>query len=131
MRPADIFDIVLERVREYQALQLRIVAIRADASAKGGPATVGNVISEYIADFQVCGMRALKRWPKRAQMFKLYFVDGMTQKQVCKQLSIPSTTLDFWHMEIKKTVGRELRETALYPPSHYRLRTVRKEEAND
>lgn len=124
------FDACYEQVRRFRASVGKMSAVYEDVPSRGGRRPVGNTGAEYIADFQVCGLRALKRWPKRAELFKLYFVRNESRDDVRSALKITEGTLNWWHVEIKKAVGRELRKSPLYPPSQYRLRTVREDEAN-
>jgi hypothetical protein len=69
MTPADIFDICLERVRTCQSKTVN--AIRPDACAKDGPPRIGNPAAEYVADFELAGMRALRRHPPRLKLFRI------------------------------------------------------------
>jgi len=122
MRPQDIFEICLQRVREYQAVASGLGAIRPDASAHGGPAKVGNIGAEYCADFEVCGRRALERWPPRFELFQVYYIRGVPYRATLKQLNIGSSTFDYWSQEIKLRVGKELAKTDLFPPRRYKER---------
>jgi len=152
MRPEDVFSIVLDRVREYQALREPVLhqkvkisrtkgkiikqvttikgqtasrghltSIRPDACAKDGPRPVGNVGAEYIADFSLCGMKALRREAKVCiSTFRLYFVDGLPGGEVRRRLKITSDSLDWRCERIRKVVGHALKRTPLFPPSNYR-----------
>jgi hypothetical protein len=120
MRPEYVFDIVLERVREYQALADRVTAIRCDASSRGGPTKTGNVMVEYIADFQKLGRRTLKPWPKRVILFDLYFVQNLPYRMTSERMKIPIGTLDYWVWNIKRCVGEALHGSVLFPPRRYR-----------
>jgi DNA-directed RNA polymerase specialized sigma24 family protein len=132
MRPCDAFDRCLDYVRRYQANQHRIPAIRFDEELSGGAPVIGNARTEYIAEFALCGRHALKPWPKRYELFEVYFVRNVPYTQVLKVLGIKAGTLDFWSQEIKKAVGRELQRRGLYPPGKYtsRERNWREEIAN-
>lgn len=127
MRPEAIFDACLDRVRELQLISAcgRISAIRADACAKDGPPRVGNLTAEYIADFQLCGERVLRRrWPPRWLVFRACFMGGIPFEEHAKAERIPAATVRWWAMEIKKGVGRELPRCGLFPPRLYRERIV-------
>jgi hypothetical protein len=128
VRAQDIFDIVLERVRECQALSGRITAIRPDASAKGGPPAVGRPQLEYVADFAIVGRRALRQWPSRVQAFELYYVQGLEYRAAIAKLMVRPGTFDWWCSEIKRTVGPALAEAGLFPPRKYRERSIDAED---
>ena len=125
MRATDIFDIVHERVREYQALAGRIPAIRPDASAHGGPARSGNTIVEYVAEFHLVGRRTLERWPRRRLLFDLYYVGTMEYRVAIAALGVRPGTFDYWAQEIKRAVGPELERAGLFPPRSYRVHSLR------
>jgi DNA-directed RNA polymerase specialized sigma24 family protein len=132
MRPSEIFDKCLERVREYQASAASIRSVRFDVEVNGGPTRTGNVTAEYVAEFVLCARRSLKRWPRRIDVFQLYFVEDRTVEEVMKALAIPEGTLKGWSNEVKKVVGSELKRSGLYPPSIYGRKHIRnwKEEIN-
>jgi DNA-directed RNA polymerase specialized sigma24 family protein len=117
MTPADIFDICLERVRTCQSKTVN--AIRPDACAKDGPPRVGNQAAEYVADFELAGIRALKRQPPRLVLFRLYYVAGTPYTKAIKLMKVKAGTFDWWAAEVKKTVGRELAKSGLFPPHRY------------
>ena len=123
MQPQDIFDVCLERVREYQALSARVTAIRTDACAKDGAPRTGNHLAEYIADFALAGRSALKPWPRRAAVFELYFVANVPYRATIAKLKLRPGTMDWWCSEIKKAVGKELARRGLFPPRRYRERS--------
>lgn len=127
MKPSDKFDICLERVRECQAMQERILAIRPDASTHGGPPKVGDVVSEYIADFVLAGQRALRLWPHRMPFFKAFFVEGRSAEQTMRLYQLSERTFYRWVAHAKFRVGNELERAGLYPPSRYKQRIVREE----
>lgn len=133
MRARDIFDLCLLRVRECQAMEARVTAIRPDACAKDGPPQVGNAPAEYVADFQICGRRAIdgRKWDvsrtKKYTLFQLYFVADGKAKQVQQELQISERTLYRWASEVKRVVGPELARAGLWPPRVYRQKTNAKE----
>jgi hypothetical protein len=57
--PEVVFKVCHGRVVQFQAQQAALRVIRADASTHGGPARVGNIQTEYIADFYRAGHRAI------------------------------------------------------------------------
>ncbi len=125
MKPEEIFDIVLNRVRECQAMAGRITAIRADACAKDGPPRVGNKPAEYVADFELAGKHVLSRWPIRLEVFRLYYVTGRDYRDSIELLKIKPGTFDWYCSQIKRTVGLELSRRALFSP-----RQLMNQEAN-
>jgi hypothetical protein len=135
MQPQYIFDAVLARVRELQALQGAIPAVRGDGGSHGGPARVGNPGTEYIAEFARAGARVLIRKDskgqpipgvktRKLQVFDLYFVEGVPYQEAIKTLHVKPGTVDRWFYEIKRLVGNELARCGLYPVSQYGRRTA-------
>ncbi len=116
IKPEEVFDIVLDRVRECQAIANRITAIRADACAKDGPPRVGNGPAEYVADFELAGKHVLAKWPIRIEVFKLYYVTGVDYRDAITQLKIKPGTFDWYCSQIKQSVGLELVRRALFSP---------------
>lgn len=121
MRSWEIFDIVLERVRECQALTGRIPAIRPDASANGGPSKVGNQLAEYVADFALAGKSAL-RSRRQLEIFQAFYVENTPYRQACELLKVKPGLLDFHCHQIKRAVGKKLRARGLFPFRLYKER---------
>jgi hypothetical protein len=119
LRPSEAFDRVLETVRRFQANQHRIPAIPLKRESSGGPPKVGNWRTEYVAEFVLSGRQALKPWPKRYELFELYFVSNVGYSNTLKLMQIEAYTLDWYVREIKKAVGRELLRRGLHKPLQY------------
>jgi hypothetical protein len=119
VRPTEVFDRVLDTVRRYQANQYRIPAVPLKRESSGGPPRVGNWRTEYIAEFVLAGKVALSPWPKRYELFELYFVSNVGYSNTLKLMSIEAYTLDWYVREIKKSVGRELIIRGLHKPLQY------------
>lgn len=77
--------------------------------------------AEYVADFELAGERVLRRpeWKGRLRLFKIYFCRCLEYRRAMVLVGVPEGTFDWWLQEVKKTVGRELSRTGLYPPSRY------------
>lgn len=84
MKPQIAFDICHSRVLQFQAEQHALRVIRADASCSGGPTRVGNVPTEYIADFYKAAQRAitLTRLPHHIRRRVKYYSNGMRKKRL-------------------------------------------------
>lgn len=125
MRPQEIFEVCLDQVREYQALEDRVTAIRQDACAKGGEPLVGNLLAEYVADFYLVGRRVLQPWPKKLRLFEVYYLNNVPYTKALKKLQVRPGVFDGWCAHIKQSVGKELAKVGLFPPRKYRERSER------
>jgi hypothetical protein len=119
LRPPEAFDRVLETVRRYQANQHRIPAVPLKRESSGGRPQVGNWRTEYIAEFELCGRIALKPWPRRYQLFQVYFVKDVPYTTAVKLLEVKPGTFDWWAKEIKYAVGVEIMRRRLHKPLQY------------
>lgn len=122
MHPAAIFDKVHSRVRELQSRHGAVSSVSFDAVRGRAPVATG---FDYVADFHLVGRRVLReRWPRKYQMFELYFVGRTPYREAIAKLKVPAGTFDRWSVEVRTAVGRQLRTAGLYPPRHYGQRSV-------
>lgn len=77
--------------------------------------------SEYVADYERIGRRALRRpeWKGRLKLFDIYFVNDVEYRRAITLVGVASGTFDYWLSEVKRTLGREFSRTGLFPPSRY------------
>lgn len=113
-----VFEIVYERIQHLQTTKHKVGAIRPDASASGGPQKHGNIRSEYVADFWRAGRAVLQG--KRMEVFETYYLGMVPYKEAIAATKIKEGTFDRHCWEIKRRVGKELRERQLFPPRRYR-----------
>ena len=78
-------------------------------------------MSDYLADFELAGRRALNQpgWEQRRRLFQTYYVDDTSYQGTLKLLRIRPGVFEYWSMEIKKHVGKELARAGIYPPDRY------------
>ena len=125
MRAAEIFDICHARyrgMREWLAGRPKASAGRLDVPASGYQWRPERArAAEYVADFEMCGRRALRRpmWKGRRRLFAIYFCRGIEYRRAIALLGVPSGTFDYWAQEVKQTVGREFTRAGLFPPGKY------------
>jgi hypothetical protein len=77
--------------------------------------------SEYVADYERIGRRALRRpeWKGRLKLFEIYFLNGVEYRRAISLVGVAAGTFDYWLGEVKRTLGREFSRTGLFPPSKY------------
>lgn len=77
--------------------------------------------SEYVADFERIGRRALRRqeWKGRLKLFEIYFLHSVEYRRAISLVGVAEGTFDYWMGEVKRTLGREYARTGLFPPSLY------------
>ena len=77
--------------------------------------------SEYVADFERIGRRALRRpeWKGRLKLFEIYFLSGVEYRRAISLVGVAAGTFDYWLGEVKRALGREYARTGLFPPSRY------------
>lgn len=77
--------------------------------------------SEYVADYERIGRRALRRpeWKGRLKLFEIYFVNDVEYRRAITLVGVAAGTFDYWLGEVKRTLGREFLRTGLFPPSKY------------
>jgi hypothetical protein len=77
--------------------------------------------SEYVADFERIGRRALRRpeWKGRLKLFELYFLHNMEYRRAITLVGVAVGTFDYWLQEVKRAAGAEFSRTGLFPPSRY------------
>lgn len=124
MRPEQIFDNVLEQVREFRSAGAP--AIQHEKERTGGGSTpIGNVEIEYMAEFYLAGKRALaERWPRRWDLFRIYYYGGTPYRSAIRLMRVPKGVFDWWAQQIKKHVGIELEESGLKSFRRYREKTT-------
>ncbi len=78
-------------------------------------------LQEYVADFALCGRRALRspRLASRRILFDLYYLGGAEYSAARKQMGIGEITWADWADEIRERVGRELVRAGVFPPRRY------------
>lgn len=126
MKATEIFDVCLRRyrsLRDWLADSLgEVRALDLDTPSEGyrwrperGRA------SEYVADFERIGRRALWRpeWKGRLKLFEIYFLDSIEYRRAIALVGVAEGTFDYWLQEVKRTVGREFSRTGLFPPGRY------------
>lgn len=126
VKAAEIFEICLERyrgMREWlQVASGRIGAVKLDQPSGGYRWRPDRArAAEYVADFERAGERALGRpmWKGRLRLFRIYFCEGVEYRRAITLVGVPTGTFDWWTQEVKRTVGRELVRTGLFPPGRY------------
>jgi len=79
--------------------------------------------SEYVADFERIGRRALRRpeWKGRLKLFEIYFLHSIEYRRAISIVGVAEGTFDYWMSEVKRALGREYARTGLFPPSVYFL----------
>jgi hypothetical protein len=77
--------------------------------------------SEYVADFERIGRRALRRpeWKGRLKLFEIYFLHSMEYRRAITLVGVSAGTFDYWFAEVKRAAGAEFSRTGLFPPSRY------------
>jgi hypothetical protein len=77
--------------------------------------------SEYIADFERIGRRALQRpeWKGRLKLFEIYFLHSIEYRRAIPLVGVAEGTFDYWLQEVKRAVGSEFSRTGLFPPWRY------------
>jgi hypothetical protein len=124
VRAEEVFDVCLERYRGLRAwLDGRIRAVNLAVPAAGGyrwrPERAR--AQEYVADFEIAGMRVLARPMRqgRRRLFEIYFLRGVEYRRAIALVAVPAGTFDYWVSQIKRDVGREFVRAGLFPPWRY------------
>src|ERR1700727_1536654 len=92
---------------------------RKSARGKSGIAVVGiSVVAFAFAGLRVPGgFRA--HWKGTLKLFEIYFLHSMEYRAAIKLVGVADGTFDYWSVEVKRAVGRELSRCKLFPPSKY------------
>jgi len=126
MKAAEIFEICHARylgIRDWLADSTGSVrALDMDTPSSGyqwRPARAR--ASEYVADYERIGRRALRRpeWKGRLKLFEIYFLSDVEYRRAITLVGVAAGTFDYWLGEVKRTLGREYSRTGLFPPSRY------------
>jgi hypothetical protein len=77
--------------------------------------------SEYVADFERIGRRALKRpdWKGRLKLFEIYFLHSIEYRRAIPLVGVAEGTFDYWLQEVKRAAGTEFSRAGLFPPGSY------------
>ncbi len=77
--------------------------------------------AEYVADFELCGRRALDRphWEGHRKLFETYYLQMVPYRKAVRRLGVGAGTFNLWLGQIKNRVGEELKRCGLYPPWRY------------
>ena len=77
--------------------------------------------SEYVADFESAGARALRRreWKGRRKLFVIYFLRAVEYKRAMVLVGVSENTFLYWINQVKNAVGRECARVGLFPPQRY------------
>jgi len=123
VKPREIFDVCLTRYRSLRkGIGRKMPAIDLERPSSGylwRPETVR--ASEYVADFESAGARALRRreWKGRRKLFVIYFLRAVEYKRAMVLVGVSENTFLYWINQVKNAVGRECARVGLFPPQRY------------
>lgn len=126
MKAREVFDVCHGRYRglkewlEETTGQIR--ALDLGSPSEGYQWRPGRVrASEYVADFERIGRRALRRheWKGRLKLFEIYFLHSVEYRRAISLVGVAEGTFDYWMTEVKRALGSEYARTGLFPPSLY------------
>lgn len=76
-------------------------------------------LQDFIADFERTATLALREHSSRLGLFEQYFIGGGDWDQVRRRIGISPVTFTDWRDEIRRTVGKQLLRSVLFPPRKY------------
>jgi len=123
VKPREIFDVCLTRYRSLgKGIGRKMPAIDLERPSSGyvwRPETAR--ASEYVADFESAGARALRRreWKGRRKLFVIYFLRAVEYKRAMVLVGVSENTFLYWINQVKNAVGRECARVGLFPPQRY------------
>lgn len=126
MKAGEIFDVCHGRYRNLREWltdsrgSVRSITLETPSSGyQWRPARAR--ACEYVADFERIGRHALRRpeWKGRLKLFDIYFLNISEYRTAIRQLGVAEGTFDYWHREVKWTLGAEFSRTGLFPPAQY------------
>ncbi len=123
MKPAAAFDICHEiyvNAREVLDRKLDTTNLHAHSNYLWRP-DVRPKLGEYVADFALCGRRALgsPHLASRLVMFRVYYLGRAEYHAARQHLGISELTWANWADEVRQRVGKELMRAGLFPPGRY------------
>jgi hypothetical protein len=123
VKTREIFDICLARYRSLgKGIGNKMAAVDMTRPSNGYLWRPENVrASEYVADFEAAGTRALRRseWKGRRKLFVIYFLSELDHKRAIKLVGVSENTFEYWASQVKNAVGRECARVGLFPPQEY------------
>lgn len=123
VKTREIFDICLARYRSLgKGIGNKMAAVDMTRPSNGYLWRPENVrASEYVADFEAAGTRALRRseWKGRRKLFVIYFLSELDYKRAIKLVGVSENTFEYWASQVKNAVGRECARVGLFPPQEY------------
>jgi hypothetical protein len=123
VKAREIFDVCLTRYRSLRkGIGRKMPAIDLERPSSGyvwRPEAVR--ASEYVADFESAGARALRRrdWKGRRKLFVIYFLRAVEYKRAIVLVGVSENTFLYWINQVKNAVGRECARVGLFPPQRY------------
>ena len=81
--------------------------------------SLGELVENYLLDFDLAAKRALGGNPNRYRLFQLRYLQGANRQDCCKILGLEVFTYASETMQIERAVGRALAQRGLFPLHSY------------